>query len=237
MMGLVTTDIYGGQEPWAIPAYTATEVAAMVGLPYATANAWTFGTTYGRAGDKRRLSPVIIPADRKGRLLSFVNLVEVHVLGSLRRHHKVSLPNIRKAVHYLRRELDSQHPLAEQDMLTDGKDIFVEYLGSLVSASQEGQQVLRTALDQHLRRVYRNRQGDTVRLYPFTRLQIETAPKVVAIDPRHRFGRPFLRGCGVETAAIFERYQAGDSIDELARDLEAKRAEIEEAVRYETLAA
>lgn len=229
-------DMYRDRKPWELPAYSSTDVAAMLRLPYATVSSWTFGTTYGRKPHTTRFPPVIIPADRQKRLLSFVNLVEVHVLSALRRKHRVGLPNIRRAIKYLRRKLESQHPLAEKEMRTDGKDIFVEYLGQLVNASQEGQEGIRSALMQYLKRVDRDRLGATVRLFPFTRLQIETAPKSVAIDPRQRFGRPFLVSCGIETSVIVDRYRAGDSIDELVEDLKAKRADIEEAVRYESLA-
>ena len=42
-----------------------------------------------------------------------------------------------------------------------------------------------------------------------------------------------MRRIGVPTAAIAERYKAGDTIEELARDFGAKSNEIEEAIRCE----
>jgi len=233
----VVVDIYAGKPPWELPTYSASDVGAMLGLPYATVSSWSFGTTYGRTPEKRRFSPVIRPADRRNRLLSFINLVEIHVLSALRRKHRVSLPNVRKAVLYLGRELESRHPLAEQQMLTDGQHIFVERLGRLINASQQGQEVMRSILVRYLERVDRDRAGELVRLFPFSRLHIEDAPRFVVIDPCHRFGRPFLIDCGVETAAIADRYKAGDSVDDLAEDFGTTRAEIEEAIRYESLAA
>lgn len=69
------------------------------------------------------------------------------------------------------------------------------------------------------------------KLYPFTRSRIEEAPAMVVIDPGLSAGRPVIAGTGLATEVIAERYKAGESIDELARDYERKEEEIEEAVR------
>ena len=46
-----------------------------------------------------------------------------------------------------------------------------------------------------------------------------------------------IAGTGLATEVIAERYKAGESIEELARDYERKAEEIEEAVRCELQAA
>ncbi len=56
------------------------------------------------------------------------------------------------------------------------------------------------------------------------------------IDPEVQFGRPCLTGTGVPTGIIMERYRAGDSIEELARDYRCSPNGIEEAIRYQTAA-
>jgi uncharacterized protein (DUF433 family) len=233
------TDFYGGREPAKVPAYTAREVADFLQLPVATVRAWTFGTTYGRAEGRHRFRPVIKPADVPGRLLSFENLVEVHVLSSLRRQHEVKLPAVRRAVEFLRRQFKSDHPLAEREMSTDGTSVFVEHYGRLVNASSDGQEAMREIVQKYLTRVDRSPKGQLLRLYPITRARTapENAPKVVAIDPRYRFGQPYLVGYGVETHVIADRHRAGDSVKELARDFDVSEDAIEEALRYELRAA
>jgi uncharacterized protein (DUF433 family) len=42
-----------------------------------------------------------------------------------------------------------------------------------------------------------------------------------------------VAGTGVPTAAVAERYKAGDSIDDLADDYGISRQQVEEAVRCE----
>ena len=122
-------------------------------------------------------------------------------------------------------------------MLTDGKELFIERYGQLVSASAQGQIAMKQILDAYLRRIERDRSGLPIRLYPFTRSQIAANPRSVAIDPRIQFGRPCLAGTGIPTAIIAERYWAGDSMESLARDYQRQVHEIEEAIRYESRAA
>lgn len=56
------------------------------------------------------------------------------------------------------------------------------------------------------------------RLYPFSRVPADQSPRTVVMDPRIRFGRPAVVGCGIPTDSLFDRHQAGDSIAELAAD-------------------
>ena len=74
--------------------------------------------------------------------------------------------------------------------------------------------------------------GEPARLFPLTRDPSLTAPRVVALDPRVRFGRPSVRATPTDT--LFERFRAGDSTQELAEDYGLSATEIEEAIRYES---
>ncbi len=228
---MAKVDMYEGRKPAEIPAYTAGDVASLLSLPTSTVTSWTFGTTYGKPGAKKRFAPIIKPADRDERLLSFTNLVEVHVLSALRRQHKVSLESVRRATHFLRKELGSEHPLATTEMRTAGRKLFVNTYGKYVNISEHGAQLLLKTFEVHLSRVKRQPDGP-IRLFPFTRVDYESSPKHVAIDPRYRFGRPFLTKSGVELDAVTDRYQAGESIEQLAKEFGCQVAEIEEAIRY-----
>lgn len=230
------SDIYGGLSPEQVAAYTPREVADYLQLPKATVRAWSMGTTYrGKDGTRQKFHPVIRVADARSGRLSFENLIEIYVLGSLRRQHRVQLHAVRRAVTFLRREFGTEHPLAEREMLTDGTDVFVETYGRLTNASREGQEEMRDLVQQYLTRIDRTRAGKSIRLYPVTRasVEIDEAPKLVAIDPRYRFGQPFLLGAGVETRFVAGRHRAGDSVHEIAEDLGVSEAAIEEALRYE----
>jgi uncharacterized protein (DUF433 family) len=176
---------------------------------------------------------VIELPDPKFGALSFVNLVEAHVLDAIRREHRIPLPNIRSALDYVRRHFSSKHPLAEQKFETDGVNLFVSRFQDLISASEAGQLAMRELIQAHLRRIEHDSAGFAVRLFPFTRKDDLDQPKIVVIDPYISFGRPTISGTGVSTNIIAERYKAGDSMDALADDYGCQRAQVEEAVRCE----
>jgi uncharacterized protein (DUF433 family) len=217
------------------PAYNLAEAAYYLGIPVATLRSWITGRTYPTARGTRLFQRIIEPA-APGRL-SFVNLVEAHVLSALRRDHQIQLPKIRQAVGYLRRHFRSHHPLADHLFETDGLDLFVEKYSKLVNVTKDGQLAMREVLKSFLRRIRRDNQGAPVRLYLFTHRGDADEPQSVMVDPTISFGRPVLEGTGIPTEILAQRYKAGDLLEALASDYGRPREEIEEAIRYELLKA
>lgn len=215
------------------PAYSLPEASRYLSIPLATLRSWVAGRKYPTDAGPKFFKPVIQLPDGVRTGLSFVNLVEAHVLDAIRRHHQVPLSKIREAILYLQRQFSSKHPLAEQRFQTDGIDLFIERFGQLINVTQSGQMALRELLEAHLHRVEHDASGTVVKLYPFTRKHDLNDPKVVVIDPEVSYGRPVLAGTGIPTAIVAERYKAGESIDELAEDYGRSRKEIEEAIRCE----
>lgn len=227
------TDIYAGRDPLDVPAYTLREVTQCLQVPYATVRAWGMGRSYQAASGRKWARPLIDIADRDTPAVSFRNVVELHVLSAIRRKHRVEMRAIRRAIGYLQRQLHVQHPLADQQMATDGKDLFIQHYGKLVNISRGGQLEMRNVVEAYLSRIERDDAGVPIRLFPFTRTRIEAAPRLVVMNPRVQFGRPCIAGTGIPTSVIAERYVAGDSIRELAQDYGQQGAAIEEALRYE----
>jgi len=219
------------------PAYTLTEAAGYLRLPPSTLRAWMVGQRY-RVGDAPKFfRPVIEIADRKQRQLSFINLVEAFVLAGIRREHEIPLPKVSKAVDYLRRRFKTPRPLAEEQFETDGVDLFVEKMGSLIGATQEGQLQMCETIRDRLERVRRDPKGvpEKIVLFPAPRDNAGSAD--VVIDPRLSFGRPVLDRLGVRTAILAERFDAGDDIDVLSHDYAAPPEAIQNAIRCERRAA
>jgi uncharacterized protein (DUF433 family) len=215
------------------PTYSVAEVAHYIQVPQTTLRSWIVGRHYPTDPDTRFFEPLILRPDRNRPLLSFMNVVEVHVLDAIRRQHQIRLVKIRQALGYLRRHFPSRHPLADQKFETDGLDLFIQQYGQLINISQSGQLAMRSLLEAHLQRIERDPQGIAIRLYPFTRKRLPDEPRLVVIDPHVSFGRPALTSSGIATAVIAERYKAGESVDELADDYDCDRLEIEEAIRCE----
>ncbi|MCL6546349.1 MAG: DUF433 domain-containing protein [Bryobacteraceae bacterium] len=220
------------------PAYAVPEAAHYLRLPVATLRSWVAGRLYPVSGQRRRSKPVVHLDDPKRRFLSFLNLVEAHVLAAIRRRYGVQLPRIRRALDYVRREFHVDRPLIEQVFQTDGLDLFVESYGKLINVSREGQQAMKEIIGVYLQRIERDARGLPIKLYPFTRdtesgAALRSDPRLVVISPTVSFGRPVIAGTGIPVSAIYERYKAGDSIAELARDFRLEPSHIEEAIRCE----
>jgi uncharacterized protein (DUF433 family) len=216
-------------------AYSISEAADYLRLPKSTLRAWVLGQRYGK--EKRQpFKAVIAIADRKDRRLSFINLVEAFVLAGIRREHNVPLPTVRQAVEYLRRTFKTERPLAEEQFETDGVDLFVEKFGALVGASQEGQLQIREVIRERLRRVIRDPAGIAQKIVLFATRDRNGKGSVV-LDPRFSFGRPVLDGYGLRTAIVSERFQAGENIEDLARDYGVPLDAVQNAIRCERRAA
>lgn len=216
--------IYGGSDPRELPNYSIAEVASYLSIPRSTIRAWLLGTA--------TFKPVIEIADANEPALSFFNIVEVHVLDALRQLGP-RFQEIRKAVRWVEKELGRKRPLATQDFQTDGVSVFVEHLGSLINASHGGQIAIRKAVEQYLSRVDYGADRLATKLYPFTRRGQLDDPKSVVFDPNISFGRLVVAGTGVPTEEIADRFNAGDTLDELARDFRIGREKVEEAIRCE----
>ena len=124
-----------------MPAYTIPEAAHYLNAPVSTIRYWCIGNSQYEGVIKPALS------DHRPVLLSFYNLVELHLLGVIRREHEIRLPVVRSAIDYLENRLNiHNHPLIRKEMQTDGAHLFVEHLGELINISLDGQKVMRELL-------------------------------------------------------------------------------------------
>ncbi len=220
--------------PWEIPNYTLEESARYLHVPENTLRYWVIG--------ERGAAPLTTVYSRNPLLLSFKNLVECYVLESLRHIHDIGLGRIRKGVEELRRETRSKYPLADHQLATRGRKIYLEDDGDqLISLSAGGQGAFKEILDPFLKRVDRNTQGIAKRLFPFTREAYlrtpDAAPLVVVIDPNVAFGKPVLVNSRISTSFLLQRKRGGASVKQLAKDYGRTETEIEEAICLETKAA
>lgn len=219
------------------PAYPFAEAAHYLGLPTSTLRSWCVGQGYTTpTGQPRRFRKLIQLDGAPSEGLSFLNLVEAHVLTAIRRSHGIPLPRIRESLAFVSRKLAIARPLAAAKFQTNGVDLFVEELGNLVNVARDGQVEMAQLMHAHLRRIKRDDHGVPIKLYPFTRRDQATredAPAPVEMDPRIAFGRPVLVGRAVPTAVLADRFKAGDSLRELASDYGTSREKIEEAIRCE----
>jgi uncharacterized protein (DUF433 family) len=203
------------------PLYSLAEVSRYARVQSGTVRTWTRSNGGG----------ILIPAAQKGIApLSFINLVESHVLLALRRTHRVPMQQVRKAVDWLKSACNTEHPLAECDLETDGYDVFVRIAGFPVAASRRGQGGIPDVLSRYLQRIDRDGKNIPLRFYP---IPYDASPKTVVIDPAVVFGRPIIKGTRITTRTVYDRYTGGESLSEIAADYDLEVPTVEEALRCE----
>ena len=234
-----STDIYGGNDPREIPAYSVSTAAYLLNLPPTTLQKWVSGRpSRASAEGAPYVTPLIARPDGSSAL-SFFNLLECHTLSAFRRQN-ISPLNRRKAVETLREMFpDLTHPLLGLEFQTDGTSLFVQKWGALVNLSRGGQLAMRELIEVHLKRIELDESGLPVKLFPFISNpgapieQLRHEPRPVQIDAGISFGRPVLSGTGITTLSIAERFKAGESAESIADDYGRELSEIMQAVRYE----
>jgi uncharacterized protein (DUF433 family) len=241
-----------------LPVYGPREAAACLNIPESTLLRWTVGHL--------GVGPVLTvePGQRR---LSFFNLLEAFVLDELRRRSRFSLQELRHIIEGLRSEYPNlAYPLAQADVSVPKgvpevryelvsasgirfekkrrraarAELFTELPGTaLVNVSASGRNlVLTTVLRDFLKRVEKRPVEGIVRLYPFvTKDRNPDGPRMVALDPTVAFGKPVINGTGIPTAAVYQLFNAGDGIQEIAEEYDREASEIEAAIRYESVRA
>jgi uncharacterized protein (DUF433 family) len=201
------------------PAYSCLQAAHYVGVPSHTLARWV-----GEAG--------LISAPAGGGL-SFNNLAEAHILKAMRKVHRLSLQGIRRALQELAEIRKSTHPLLDESFETDGVDLCVRYEDSVINLSRKGQREIGEFVSLYLRRIQRDESGRVARLYPFVVADRDDEPKSICISPAVSFGRPVLAETGISTSVIVGRFNARDSVEDLAREYQVPASILEDAIRWE----
>jgi len=206
------------------PVYGVLEAAQYLRVPHNTLVYWVKG-----GGN---VPPLVRLARSSPPRLSFMNLIECHMLSSIRAIYHVRIPRVRRALKTLGQYVQHKHPLVEQVFLTNRSDLFIEHLGDLVNLSRGGQMPFRNMFDLYLERVERDANG-SFRFYPFVMERKSTEPKLIQISPAVGFGKPVIAGTGISTAVVVSRFNARESVPELATEYGVTPQQIEEAIRWE----
>ena len=202
------------------PLYGMADISRYARVPLPTLKTWVYGP--------RAL--IVPPVRDTVSSFSFINLIEAHVIGALRRKHGVPLAGIRKAIRFLREKQHADHPLAEVDLEVFGRNIVVDHRGIKVTASAGGQIAIAEVIKPYLKRVEWDEAHLPARFFPFT---YDACPKTIVMDPLVDYGRPVIKGTRIATVTIFERYSAGEGLSVLAKDYDVALSYVEEALRCE----
>jgi uncharacterized protein (DUF433 family) len=208
-----------------IPIYGVSEAAQYLRVPLNTLRYWT--------RDETSVGPLVRLAGKDPARLSFHNLLECHMISSMRAVYDVRLPKVRKALKALAKYVHHKHPLIEQAFQTDRRDLFIEHLGNIVNLSARNEQILiPDVMKFYLERIERDPNG-LFKLHPFVMERKQSEPKLIQLNPALGFGKPVITGTGISTAVIASRFNARESVPDLASEYGVDPKQIEEAIRWE----
>ena len=212
--------------------FTLRETAAYLDVPKSTVHWW--------AAQPQGKTPLITRFPREGRqaTVPFIGFAEAYVLASFRKAG-VPLQRIRPAVEVLSKEIGIEHALASDRLYTDGAEVLYDY------ATKRGEDdlldlvVLRTKQHQfsdlvkgYLKRIRYAGDGwaSSVRLPTYRQAEVVVNPKIA-------FGLPLVVHGGARVEDLVDRFQAGDSVAEIAKDFDVPAGEVEDVIRVATKAA
>ena len=210
------------------PLYSFAEADHLAALTRGTARRWLKGYRYLHRDAVVSQPPVPGSGrDRESGGVSFVELIELVAIGRLKALD-FSLPLIRQIVHNCREFLNVDHPLASMQFRIGGRDIFVENDGRLLEVGRrKGHQAWYEVLEPFLETLdYQEELQLAVRWWPLGK----DGP--IVVDPDFGFGLPVVAGSGVRTEIVFEQFQRGEALREIAKDFRISEDQAERAASF-----
>ena len=216
--------------------YPVGEAARLLRVPPSTLRWWL----EGRVVRAKQYPPVIREEASGSGLVTWGEFVEAGYLKEYRSRN-VPLPELRRFIDELRRELHVRYPLAHlQPFVSAHRRLVLEAQRiagvppefGLVLEVTSGQLLLGRAAESFIEHVEFSEDGEhsAVRVFPAGK----TSP--VVIDPRRSFGAPSIRG--IRTDALAELIGAGEPPEGVAQDFDLPVELVKAAVAYEwTMAA
>jgi uncharacterized protein (DUF433 family) len=211
--------------------YTYPDVDRLVGLPAGTSRRWIDG--YQRGGVEYR--PVLRTEATGVEIVTWGEMVEARLLAEFR-NRRVSLQRLRPAVLRLRDEfgpspLAHARPLLEvagRELVRRVQDQVGLDPGLLLVVVRSGQLLLDGPAQ---------RFTDSIDYDDDVAVAVRPAAVTpgVRLDPQRAFGQPAVRG--VRTEVLAQDYMAGESRESLAELYELTADQVDQALRYEMIAA
>jgi len=164
--------------------------------------------------------------------VSFLNLLELHILKGLRKEFGLSFQRIRCALQEYAQTEHFEHPLLDPRLETDGIHLFLHEGDEYLNLNRPRQKGIPEILSTYLRRIDRPDRYEFT-FFPFVVREDAHEPRTIQMSPRVAFGRPVLANTGIATDVIAGRFRARDSIADLAEEYGVSASMIEDAVRWE----
>jgi uncharacterized protein (DUF433 family)/DNA-binding transcriptional MerR regulator len=219
--------------------YTVPDASHILKFPQTKLRRWVTG--YWRTiqeARKERVVPVVdagIWGEGRERAFNFYTLIELYTIMALR-NIGVSFKKIRHAREELARRFKTKYPFAAHQLMSDGKQILVEFkegdLQALLELDTHGQMAIEQIIKPFCKKLEFNAQIDLVELY--RPLGEKTS---IIVNPHHGFGRPTIEGTNITTEAIYNLIIAGEDRQTIEKLYDLASSNIDEVIKFEKQAA
>jgi uncharacterized protein (DUF433 family) len=201
-----------------LPNYKVGRAAQLVHLHPSTFSRW-------------QNAAYVIPKRERGRGVSYLQLIEAAIVARMRKSG-IKLSTIRLSRQFCSEKLQTEYPFATYKFYTDGTDLLMDFddvfvgdrNGKAVVSNRGGQLIWSDMLRDILKTF--DYENDVV-----IRWHVAGADNPIIIDPRIGFGAPTING--VPTEAIFDRWQSGDSSNDISEDYELQKKSVRTAINFE----
>src|SRR4051794_31203827 len=119
-----------------LPAYTLAQAARLIGSNPSTLHAWFRGRNYKAFGRVKKTEAILPTISKPGQPISFIDVVEAHVLLLIRKGYGIPMTRIKSAADYLASIKGSLTFLSHKDFAVDRRDIFLNRDNVLISLSE-----------------------------------------------------------------------------------------------------
>jgi uncharacterized protein (DUF433 family)/DNA-binding transcriptional MerR regulator len=217
-----------GEDLRDLPTYTIPEAALSLGIAERTLRSWCLGS-----------NPLFDPPTTIGKipLLSFRDLVDVHIVQTARKYHDVPMSRIKSALETARNH-GNAHPLQDDRIRIFAKCLVIIEPGrgrrkrAVWNISRHGQTGIPQVVDLYTRRISKDRQGNPIGLYPSRLWEQDGRKRPVAIHPNVMSGRLVVTGTRIPVALLKAEALAGKLPKQLAKDYRLSTRRVEEALSH-----
>ncbi len=213
--------------------YVMSQVDRLLDLGTGTARRWIDG--YERRG--RRYEPLVRAETTGTDVVTWGEFVETRLIAEYR-SRGVAVVRMRPAIMALRREFETDYPLATARpfLSEDGRDLVLRVQDetvlnpSLRFVVRTNQSVMLSMEVQRFQQDAEYEQTDEVR-----RIRLFGASNVV-LDPEYGFGEPTVRGRRLRVSAIAEAIAAGEARDDIKATWDISDEVVDDALRCSRVA-
>jgi uncharacterized protein (DUF433 family)/DNA-binding transcriptional MerR regulator len=215
--------------------YTIPDAAQILDIPKSKLRRWVNGYRLATPQSQERVVAPVVDAgtwgDGRQRGFNFYTLIELYTITALR-DLGVSFMKIKKAREELEKRFRTKYPFATQKLMSDGRQILVEFsegeLSAVLELGTDGQMALAEIIRPFCKKLEFNAATNLVELYrPMGK---DTS---IIVSPHHGFGRPTIEGTNIASETLYKLILAGEDKNMVAELYDITPANIDDIIAFE----